>query len=643
MCGIVGLVQLDDDESPFKSFEKALNALEHRGPDHLAKTIEEPVALGHSRLSIIDLDARSNQPMTDMSGRYTIIFNGEIYNYRELKQELKLAGFNFHTESDTEVLLVAFIHFGVKCLNKLNGCFAFAIMDRSDKSIFLARDRMGIKPLLFRSTPTSFSFASELRSLIALGFEKKIDKVSLFTYFKLNYIPAPDTILEGYSKLEPGHYIQLSWKSGTIEFQKEMWYEIPHDEEDVKQLTAHDYKESKKVLKRFLRDSVRRRLVADVPVGTFLSGGVDSSIITALASQEKDDIESFSVGFPDYPYYDESGQAADFAKHLKIKHHRFEVGRDELVGQVEKVLTHADEPFADSSAINLYLLSEYTRKHVKVGLSGDGGDELFGGYNKHRAEYLLRNPKYREHAIGNLKWLWSRLPASRSGMIGNRIRQLQKLSEGYHMNARDRYWRWAGILNEEQANYLLKEEMLERDQRLSDDGFKYKKREESMLKPLNKEGSFNHVLLSDSLLVLPNDMLYKVDSMSMAHGLEVRTPLLDQHVVKQAFRYPEMFKINHFQGKKVLKEAFEEMLTPAILNRPKKGFEVPLLEWLQGPLKSTFLSLCDESEFIIDQGLFNHLAINDLKNSIYSNNPGDKPATAWAFMMFQTWYKRYMN
>lgn len=642
MCGIIGLVHLNDENEPFLNFGKAVSSISHRGPDHKSELIEKPVALGHTRLSIIDLDARSHQPMTDTSGRYSIVFNGEIYNYQQLRQDLSTLGYTFHTESDTEVLLVAYIHFGPKCLQRLNGCFAFAVYDRSEKTVFLARDRMGIKPLLFCATDTSFAFASELRALMSLGFEKQIDKVSLFTYFKLNYIPAPDTILEGYSKLEPGQSIQLKWEKKQITVSKERWYDVPYEEEAVKQLTAHDYKEAKKVLKRFLRDSVRRRLVADVPVGTFLSGGVDSSIITALAAEEKSDVESFSVGFPDFPYYDESHQAADYAKKLGIKHHRFEVGKDELVHQVERVLEHSDEPFADSSAINLFLLSEYTRKHVKVSLSGDGGDELFAGYNKHKAEYLVRNPKYREHLIGNSRWLWQRLPSSRSGKFSNTVRQLKKFSEGYHMNHRDRYWRWAGILNEEQANYFLKEEMLERNQRLSDDGFSYKKRKENYLKSIDKSGTYNQILLTDTKLVLPNDMLYKVDSMSMAHGLEVRTPLLDQHVVKQAFRFPEMFKVNHFQGKKILKETFEDILTPGILNRPKKGFEVPLLEWFLGPLKQSFTSLCDEHDFIIEQGLFNPLAINDLKKSIYSNNPGDKPATAWAFMMFQTWYKRYM-
>ncbi len=642
MCGIVGRIDVAEVTSAFEDFKSAPTLLKHRGPDHQAFLIEPPVALGHTRLSIIDLDARSHQPMTDVSGRFTLVFNGEIYNYKELRQECEQLGYRFKTQSDTEVLLVLFLHFGKECLSKLNGFFAFAMFDRKEKSLFLARDRFGIKPLVYAVTETSFAFASELKAILSMGMEKHIDQVSLFTYFKFNYIPAPHTILQDHFKLEPGHHLTVTWEGKKVNVAKEKWYSTPYDPAEEKDLSAHDYKQAQKVLKRFIRESVRRRLVADVPVGTFLSGGIDSSIITAVAAQEQEGIESFSIGFPDQPFYDESHYARDVAKHLGVKHHILGVKDQDLLESASQVLEHLDEPFADSSALNVYLLSKFTRQHVKVGLSGDGGDELFGGYNKHGAEFRMRNPRLIDHTVGSMKGLWDRMPASRSGRWGNLFRQLQKFSDGYQLSHRDRYWRWAGILTEEEANYFLKEAMLERDHRLSDDGHAYKKRKDTLLQHIRKQGTLNEVLLSDMRLVLPNDMLYKVDSMSMAHGLEVRTPLLDQHVVKHAFRLPVMFKVNHLQKKKILQDSYRDMLPGQVFDRTKKGFEVPLLEWFQGPMKSNFTALCEDEESIENQGLFNPVAVRSLQRKLYSNDPGDAPATAWAYMVFQSWFKKYM-
>lgn len=643
MCGILGVIDLSREAGKFKQFEPALQSLHHRGPDHQKAIIQGPIALGHARLSIIDLDARAHQPMVDLSGRFTLVYNGEIYNYKELRNECEQLGYSFKTESDTEVLLILYMHFGEKCLAKLNGFFAFGIHDKKENSLFIARDRFGIKPLVYAKSESSFGFASELKALMELGFEKQIDKVSLFTFFKFNYIPAPATILKNHFKLEPGHSLKVEWKDDELTYSKNQWYSIPYDPADEKELSAHDYQQSQKVLKRFMRESVRRRLVADVQVGTFLSGGIDSSIISAVAKEEKDDIEAFSIGFSDQPFYDESKYATRVAKHLGIKHHLFDVKAVDLIETADFVLNHLDEPFADSSAMNVFLLSKHTKNHVKVALSGDGGDELFGGYNKHGAEYLLRYPQLKEHIIGKLGAIWNYLPASRSGSFGNIARQLQKFADGYTLNTRDRYWRWAGILTEEQANYFLKEQMLERNQRLSDDGHTYKKRKDLLLKHIRKNGTLNEVLLSDMLLVLPNDMLYKVDSMSMAHALEVRTPFLDHHLVKHAFKLPVMFKVNHTTKKKILQDSYRDQLPSEVFLRKKKGFEVPLLEWFNGPMKSSFLDVAADTEFIRDQDLFNQDAINDLRLKLFSNKPGDAPANAWAFIVFQSWYKKHMK
>lgn len=644
MCGIIGVVSLSDQRDQyFSRLETATDQLQHRGPDAQKHVIESPVALGHTRLSIIDLEERAHQPMTDLSGRYTIVFNGEIYNFRELRAECIDKGYSFKTESDTEVLLVLFMMLGRKCLDKLHGFFAFAVYDREERSIFLARDRFGIKPVVYYADENTFAFASEMRGLMSLGFKREIDKVSLFNYFKLNYIPAPHTILVDHHKLEPGNMIRLQWDDEGMKWENTPWYSIPYDAEDEKELNAQDYKHAQSTLKRFVRESVRRRLVADVPLGTFLSGGIDSSIISAVAAQEKPDITAFSIGYPDLPYYDESDYARAVAKHIGIDHHVFNITQRDLFDSAESVLNHLDEPFADSSAMNVNLLSKLVRQHVTVALSGDGGDELFGGYHKHAAEFKLRYPTFREHAVGRLDFIWNQFPASRSGTVANTMRQLQKFSAGYRLGKKDRYWRWAGVMTEEQANYLIKEEMLPREQRLSDDGHQYKRRKDRLLRAISKGGSLNEVLLTDMRLVLPNDMLFKVDHMSMAHGLEVRTPMLDQNLVKFAFRLPVMFKVNHTTKKKILQDAFRDVLPPEVFSRPKRGFEVPLLEWFQGEMRHSFDAMVKDEDFLHDQSLLNPEAIRELHKKLYSRNPGDTPASAWALLVFQHWYKRYMS
>lgn len=642
MCGIIGLVDLDPKAEVFHRFQSAVSQLSHRGPDYQADFISAPVALGHTRLSIIDLDARSHQPMSDETGRYTIVFNGEIYNYKQLRQELSQRGFSFKTESDTEVLLKLYIAFGKSCLSKLNGFFAFAILDKQDQKIIVARDRMGIKPLIYRIKDKSFAFASELKAIMQLGYNRTIDKVSLFTYFKFNYIPAPNTILQDHYKLEPGCLIEISWNEDELKHHQERWYEIPYNAENESFPSARNYKEAQTSLVETLRAAVRMRLVADVKVGTFLSGGMDSSIITALAAKEQSNIESFSIGFPDRPFHDESEFAVLVAKHLGVKHHLLPIKDSDLLQAAESMLHGLDEPFADASSLNMYLLSKYAKTHISVALSGDGGDELFAGYHKHDAEYRIRFPKLIDQLAGNLGVLWNQLPSSRSGKLANLSRQLQKFSSGYNMSERDRYWRWAGILTEEEVNFLIKEDLLEKTQRLSDEAYTYKKRKDKLLRNIKKGGSLNDVLLTDTMMVLPNDMLFKVDFTSMMHGLEVRTPLLDHNVVQQAFNMPVMFKLNQNKKKKILQDSFKEMLPETVFNRPKKGFEVPLLEWFRGPMKTNFQSLCEDKAFIYEQGLFNHEALKELNYRLYSKNPGDSASTAWAFLVFQNWFKRYM-
>lgn len=638
MCGITGIVALNKNgESHISKIETAVKSLSKRGPDSNGIYLDGNFGLGHARLSILDTSSAGNQPLTDDSGRYTIVYNGEFYNFEEHRKELISKGISFKSTSDTEVLLNLYISDGEKCLNKINGFFAFAIYDKEDNSIFIARDRMGIKPLLIYQDNDKIIFGSEMKALLSFDIEKNIDRASLFTYLQLNYIPAPHSILENVTKLEAGSYLFI--KSGKVE--KSSYYSIPYEASNINKPNEADYESSKKKLHSLLETSIQKRLVSDVPLGTFLSGGIDSSIITSVASKHIDNINSFSIGYKDEPFYDETLFAELVAKKAGTNHTVFKLTNQDLLENVFDVLDYIDEPFADSSAIAVYILSKLTREHISVSLSGDGADEMFSGYNKHMAEYKARNPGIIEHLVKGVAPVFKKVPQSRGSKLSNLARQVEKFSTGAKLNNKNRYWSWASILDEEGANYILKEITEDREQRLSDDGFSYKKRKEALLKSIHKQGGINDVLYTDMHMVLQNDMLTKVDMMSMANSLEVRTPFLDHNVVNFAFQLPAEYKINSQMRKKILIEAFQEYLPDELLNRSKHGFEVPMLKWFQNELKSLITDDLLSNNFIEEQGIFNVESIIKIKNKLFSNNPGDTPATIWALIVFQYWWRKH--
>jgi len=641
MCGITGIISSNQKE--LAKIAVATQTLSKRGPDHQNIVSFKNLALGHARLSIIDTTKGANQPLEDDTNRYTIVFNGEIYNYKELKKELMDKDVVFNTNSDTEVLLNLYIQEGKECLNKLNGFFAFAIYDKQEESLFVARDRMGIKPLLYHFEEDQLIFASELKAILSFNIKKTIDKASLFNYLQFNYIPSNNSILENVKKLKPGHFFLIenlnNLKDGIVE---ELYYEVPFNKEATIQTSAFNYDKSKEILKDLLDDAVQKRLVSDVPIGTFLSGGVDSSIISLIAKKHKPDLQTFSIGFKDEPYFDETKYANAVAKKIGSNHKVFSLSNNDLYENLNEILDYIDEPFADSSAIAVYLLSKYTINDVTVALSGDGADEMFSGYNKHMAEFKSRHPGIKESLIKSGFPLWRKLPKSRNTKLTNINRQLYKFSLGSKLSNKDRYWKWASIINEEKANYLLKEELIFNPQKLSDTAFEYKKRKEEILKNIRKEGDINDVLYTDMKMVLTNDMLRKVDAMSMANSLEVRTPFLDHRLVNFAFSLPTAFKINSGMKKKILQDAYREELPEEIYKRPKHGFEVPLLSWFRNELKSTIEDDLLNDDFIEEQGIFNVIAIKELKKQLFSNNPEDSPATIWALIVFNTWYKKYM-
>lgn len=637
MCGITGIYAFNElGKYHMMNLSGATASLERRGPDYGKSVIQDRVGLGHRRLSIIDTSADGNQPMRDPSGRYIIVFNGEIYNYQELRMQLEAKQVVFHSSSDTEVLLQLYIHEGAECLQKLNGFFAFAIYDQEKEHLFVARDRMGIKPLLYYLDEDKLVFASEMKAILTYGITKELDYTSLYHYLQLNYIPAPHTILKDVKKLMPGHYMEIA-KASEERVKVEPYYQIPYNEQKLnpENLT---YEQLQHTLWQVLEKSVQRRLVADVPLGAFLSGGIDSSIITGLASRHVDKLNTFSIGFQDEPFFDETSYARLVANKFKTEHTVFSLTNRNLYDHLFEVLDYIDEPFADSSALPVYILSKETKRKATVALSGDGADEIFSGYNKHAASFRVMQAGFSVEAVKSLLPVWNALPKSRNNPFGNKIRQFQRFAEGASLSPRDRYWRWATLASSEQATRWMSSSSLEKLMFENAEA-----RENEILKHFSSTEVFNEVLYTDAQLVLPNDMLTKVDLMSMAQGLEVRVPFLDHEVVEFAFQLPHDTKINGQLKKRILQDTFRKVLPPQLYKRPKHGFEVPLLKWFRTDLKNMIDNELLEKSFIQEQDIFDVEEIENLKKKLFSSNPGDVHANIWALIVFQKWWKKYFN
>lgn len=631
MCGITGVYAFNMiGRMNFVHLENATRAIGTRGPDYHDSYHDNTVALGHRRLSIIDTSSAGHQPMYDATGRYLIIYNGEIFNFRELKKDLVQKGYSFHSETDTEVLLNLYIEHGKKCLEKVNGFFSFAIYDKEERSLFLARDRMGIKPLYFFQDNDKFIFGSELKSILKYGVPKEIDFEALWQYLQMNYISAPKTIFKNIKKLPPAHYYFIS----PDKIESESYYTIPYNPDSLD--TSTSYENLRKKLFELMEDSVKQRLVADVPLGTFLSGGIDSSVITMLAARHKPDIHSFSIGYKDLKYFDETDYARLVAKKAGIEHTVFEMSNGDLLDSIEGVLNYLDEPFADSSALAVNILCRETKKYATVALSGDGTDEIFGGYNKHEALKRVAEGGILMEMIAAGQPLWYLLPKSRHSKMTNMFRQLYRLSEGMKLSPEERYWRWASFTSEKSAFNLLSEESKQKLQRTEYNQFKSK-----YIGFI--ENDLNTQLLADTKMVLPDDMLTKVDRMSMLNSLEVRVPFLDYRIVNFAFTLPENYKIHDGIRKRIVQDTFRDILPHELYNRPKKGFEVPLLHWLRNDMKDKIKNDLLADDFIADQGIFNLGEIRKLKNKLFSLNPGDVHARIWGLVVFQWWYKRYFK
>lgn len=635
MCGITGFFAFNPNAKSTKAKILLSNQkLVLRGPDNGNIFSNEQVALGHRRLSIIDISDNASQPMFSKDKRYIIIFNGEIFNYKVLsKQYLKTFWEEngvAQSNSDTEVLLYLLIKYGHKCLEWLQGFFAFSFYDTQTEQMIIARDALGKKPLHYYVTPNSFAFASEMKALMEWDVPKKINYTILLQYLQQNYIAQPECIIEGVLKLKPGHYMVVN-KNGVQKY--ESFYQLNCQPSKYSKYT---YEEAQKVLVDKLDASVQNRLISDVPLGAFLSGGIDSSVIVALASRHTSNLNTFSIGYKDNKFFDETQYAQLVAKKYKTKHEVFSLSNNDFLEHLFGVLDYIDEPYADSSALPLYILAHQTKKHVTVALSGDGADEIFSGYNKHAAEWKIRNPTVTNTIVKSFAPIWSILPHSRNNKITNLFRQLNRFAEGAKLSSKERYWRWSAFLSKEEAVNLLTPTV---QSKINNADFEQLK---SNILSNIKSDDFNEVLLTDVNLVLLSDMLVKVDMMSMANSLEVRSPFLDKSIVDFAFSIPSSFKVDASMKKKIVQDAFRNMLPQELYNRPKHGFEIPLLDWFRNELWGLINDDLLEDNFVQQQQIFNLAAIKKLKVKLKSNNPEDSHATIWALIVFQYWWKKNM-
>ena len=618
MCGIAGFISLKNTISHSANhLENALERLSRRGPDNKGIYRDKKCELGHTRLSIIDTSENANQPMIDSSNDYALVFNGEIYNYLDLKKELEKNNIQFKTTSDTEVLLYGLIKEGKSFINKLNGFFSFCFYNKKNQSYLLARDRFGIKPLIYAFDENRLIYGSELKAILAYDIDKNIDKQALAQYFRHTYIPAPRTILKSCKKLLPGKIIEIS--NGEINIESYYQY-YPTEKSD------DNYQKAKQKVNELFHESVKKRLVSDVPLGTFLSGGVDSSIVSAVAKKYKPDLNTFSIGFPDEPIFDESKYAEKVAKHIGSKHHCFNVTNKDLYENLEDILDYFDEPMADSSAINVYILAKETKQNVTVSLSGDGADELFSGYNKHQALYFSLQNNISNSLIKKFGHFAKWLPSSRNSKIGNLGRQIDKLYSGLNKSINDRYLEWASFMEENSVHQLTNQNI----------------NTNYLEKVTSNQDDFNNFLFYDFKLVLENDMLRKVDIMSMANSLEVRTPFLDHELVDYVFSLPSKYKIDKGNRKKILKDTFINELPDEVFTRKKHGFEVPLRKWFNNEMKFFLENEIFNNSSLVKEGIINKIGLNEIYQIWQKNSSGNNVYHIWSLIVLNNFFKKYI-
>jgi asparagine synthase (glutamine-hydrolysing) len=636
MCGITGGVWTRSDLALDQAtVQRMTRVITHRGPDddgtwsqpcdprHPHGGMMPGVALGFRRLSIIDLSG-GHQPLSNEDGSVWVVFNGEIYNFPALRRRLEGAGHQFRTRSDTETIVHLYEDEGLGCFDHFNGMFAIAIWDTRKRRLVLGRDRLGEKPLVYRVDPGRILFGSELKSLREVpGQAWNIDPQAVDEYFTYQYVPFPRTIYRQVQKLPPGH---------LAVYQDERLEVRPYWQPDFQAEFTGTRQEGIEQLRELLDSSVAMRLQSDVPLGAFLSGGVDSSLITALMCRHATGrVKTFSIGFP-IKEYNETQHARRVADHLGTEHHEFEV-TPSGVEILPKLVWHYDEPFADSSAIPTWYLSEMTRQHVTVALTGDGGDELFLGYPRYQAVALAtRIDRFApaRHCFGSP--LWQRIPSA--ARQKSRLRQWKRFTESIRMSPWRRYLDWISIFNEARRAHLYTSEFISRLP--GRDPVEFLEAEAVRSRGRDPVTS---VALTDLMTYLPCDLMQKVDIASMAHSLECRPPFLDHRVVELAASFPRRWKFRWGRGKRILRQAFGDLLPDEIWRRRKMGFGVPLDYWFRHELREmTREVLLDSST--TQAGWFRREAIEQLIDE-HVTGQFDHAYRLWSLLIFELWRRRW--
>jgi asparagine synthase (glutamine-hydrolysing) len=644
MCGIAGFwqAQPENKESLLETARAMARTLVHRGPDDGGVWVdpESNIGLCHRRLSIIDLSSAGHQPMGSTCGRYIIVFNGEIYNFLELKRELLNLGRTFRGTSDTEVLLEGLAEWGIaKLVPRLNGMFAFAVWDRLEKVLTLARDHIGIKPLYYGWAGDTFLFGSELKALLAHPkFQRKVDPRAIGLLLQYNYIPAPYCIWEGCHKLPAGHMFVM--KSAPARAEAEAFWSIDHlvNNGGREKWENGDGGQAVAELDALLRDAVRQQMVADVPLGAFLSGGIDSSTVVAfMQSQSRKKIKTFTISFPE-GNFDEAKHARGVADHLGTEHTELLVTPDDVLAVVPSLAAIYDEPFADSSQIPTFLVSQLTRRHVTVALSGDGGDELFAGYSHYpSAKQVWRLTRLVPSALrSSLAALLSSIGGSGGGAAPGLFEGFLSPTFGHKV----RRLSAAVAVNEAAAFYQ------NQISRWLDPGMVVINHQDCRLpfaapeqRPRNWD-IVESMTYFDSLNYLPENVLTKVDRASMAVSLETRVPLLDYRLVEFSTRVPLTFKIRGGQGKWLLREVLYKYVPPHLVDRPKMGFRLPLASWLRGPLRSWAEELLELRKLEETQLLVGKPIRQKWKEHLEGQH--DWSRHLWSVIMFQAWSQKWL-
>jgi asparagine synthase (glutamine-hydrolysing) len=626
MCGIAGFVDLwgraaRANEEREEILARMCRIIRHRGPDDQGLMVKNGVALGMRRLAIIDL-VSGNQPMSGEDGSVTIVFNGEIYNFQELKPRLEAHGHTFHTHSDTEAIVHAYEEFGPECLKDLRGMFAFAIWDDRARTLFVARDRAGKKPLYYTATPNgTFVFGSELKALLEHpDVERKLDPEGLDAYFTLGYVPDPLSIFRNIHKLPPGHYLNFTDGKVTV---KPYW---DFEFRPAQSQNEDDYLDE---LRALLDESVRLRLISDVPLGAFLSGGIDSSTVVGLMARHMGQpVKTFSIGFHE-DSYNELKFARLTAKKFGTDHHEFFVTPD-ICEVVDELVWHFDEPFADSSAIPTYMVSKLARDHVTVVLSGDGGDELFAGYTRYTIERkrggFERLPKPLREGV--MRPLSERLPHATWG---------RNYLHNVSLDPISRFLDSVSVFTSLNRRSLYASDFSEK---LGPGGY-VGRLFYDLVENVKSDDPVDRLLYLDSKTYLPGDILTKVDRMSMAVSLEARAPLLDHKLIEFVTRIPSSLKLNGLETKHILKRAVSDLVPAEILDRPKQGFGVPIQEWINQQLRSRIRETLSDAR-TRQRGYIDSRYVDVLLDE-HERGRRDHSMGLWSLVMLELWHRQFLD